>query len=92
MATYDRREGEAVRQDSRAEQAYLRPYTHLQLHFLARLERLVALRNSYQTDSPREVWLLKAINRAIYSTLRDCIEAGVGEEARAILKGKNRVN
>lgn len=63
-----------------------RTYTGLQQHFLTRLERLVHLRELYRQHRGREDWLLRAINKAIYSTFMDCIAQGVGEEARAILQ------
>ena len=58
-----------------------------QAYFLARLKRLVALRNEVATASV-EPWKLKALNHAIYSTILDCEQQGAKEDAKLILKGK----
>lgn len=52
--------------------------------FLTRLERLVQLRLSEHNRLSDEYTRL--LNRAIYSTLCDCIDAGVGDLARARLR------
>jgi len=46
---------------------------------------LIALKNSYQTDPQYEKWLMAAINKSIYATLRDCIESNVGDPAKELL-------
>jgi hypothetical protein len=33
-----------------------------------------------------------ALNQAVYSTLRDCIEANVGDEAKEMLNREQHVN
>ena len=60
--------------------------TPLQYHYLSLLQRLVAVKNSYQTDPDFENWIMDAIKKSIYSTLRDCIEATVGDSGKELLK------
>lgn len=60
--------------------------TPLQYHHLSLLQRLIVLQNSYQVDAEFENWKMEAINKAIYSTLRDAIEENVGEEAKELLR------
>ena len=66
--------------------------TPLQYHYLSLLQRLVALKNSYQTDGDYEAWMMGALNKSVYSTLRDCIEANVGDEAKEMLNKEQHVN
>lgn len=69
-------------------------YTVLQRFFLMRLERLKLLSqvvesntsaSGEQTTSDR--WRRNLIDRAIYSTFRDCAMLGLIDEARLILSG-----
>ena len=60
--------------------------TSLQYPHLSLLQRLIVLQNSYQVDAEFENWKMEAINKAIYSTLRDAIEENVGEEAKELLR------
>ena len=55
--------------------------TPLQYHYLSLLQRLIALKNSYQMDPDFEQWKMDAIKKSIYSALRDCIEANIGDAA-----------
>ena len=66
--------------------------TPLQYHYLSLLQRLIALQNSYQIDPDYETWMMNAINKAIYSTLRDSIEANIGEAAKELLRKTHQVN
>ena len=66
--------------------------TPLQYHYLSLLQRLVTLKNTYQTDADYEVWMMGALNQSVYSTLRDCIEANVGDEAKEMLNREQHVN
>ncbi len=66
--------------------------TPLQYHHLSLLQRLIALQNSYQVDPDYETWMMNAINKAIYSTLRDSIEANIGEAAKELLRKACQVN
>ncbi len=52
--------------------------------FLLRLRRLIWLRRSCvgQLDDA----ILKVLDRSIYSTYCDCLELGVGDDARKLLK------
>jgi len=68
------------------------PFDFLQLLFLGRLERLTYLKNSYDMSRFNGGWLKTALDRCIYSTLRDCIEANAGEQARAILRQEHQRN
>ena len=66
-------------------------FTPLQYHYLSLLQRLVTLKNTYQTDANYEAWMMGALNQAVYSTLRDCIEANVGDEAKELLNREQHV-
>ena len=66
--------------------------TPLQYHYLSLLQRLIAVKNSYQTDPDFEGWLRAGINKAIYSTLRDCIESNIGDAAKELLRNEHQVN
>ena len=66
--------------------------TPLQYHYLSLLQRLVTLKNTYQTDADYESWMMGALNKAVYSTLRDSMEANVGEEAKEPLNRERHVN
>jgi hypothetical protein len=69
-----------------------RPLTPLQYFYLSLLQRAVAVKNSYPDDPDYEAWLMEAIKKAIYSTLRDCIEANIGDEAKELLQREHQVN
>ena len=66
--------------------------TPLQYHYLSLFQRLVTLKNTYQTDPDYEAWMMDALNKSVYSTLRDCIEANVGDEAKEMLNKEQHVN
>lgn len=66
--------------------------TPLQYHYLSLLQRLITLKNSYQTDPNFEGWLMAGINKAIYCTLRDSIESNIGDAAKELLRGEHQVN
>jgi len=60
-------------------------YTPLELFFLGRLERFLRLRRQHRMNElPPE--LVKLLDKAILSTYRDCLQLGIGEEARRILR------
>ena len=69
-----------------------RDLTPLQYHHLSFLARVIAIKNNYQTDPNYEAPMMAAINKAIYSTLRDSMEANVGEEAKQLLNKEQHVN
>lgn len=62
-----------------------RTYTPLQMFFLRRLERLVRLSHDLGTSLPSEDWRVKLLRRSIYATYYECLELGIGEDARQIL-------
>jgi hypothetical protein len=66
--------------------------TPLQYHYLSLLQRLIKVKNDYQTDPNFESWLMAGINKAIYSTLRDSIEANIGDAAKELLHQEHQVN
>lgn len=68
------------------------PLTPLQYYYLSLLHRLVGVKNRYQTNPKFEAWLMKAINKAIYSALRDCIETNIGDPAKELLRREHQVN
>ncbi|MCH7712522.1 MAG: hypothetical protein IIC99_02755 [Chloroflexi bacterium] len=68
------------------------PLTPLQFHYLSLLQRLITLKNDYQTDPSYEKWMMDAINKSIYSSLRDCIEANIGDVAKDLLQREHHVN
>ena len=68
------------------------PLTPLQFHYLSLLQRLITLKNQYQTDPSYEKWMMDAINKSIYATLRDCIEANIGDAAKELLHREHHVN
>jgi hypothetical protein len=55
-----------------------------QMLFLLRLQRLITLRRKSADHLDESA--LKGLNRCIYSTYCDCLEAGVGDEARQLLR------
>ena len=66
--------------------------TPLQYHYLSLFQRLIDTKNGYQTDPEFEAWMMSAINKSVYSTLRDCIESNVGEAAKEMLREPHSVN
>ena len=68
-----------------------RDLTPLQYHYLSMMRRLIALKDSYQQDPEAEEWLMSAINKSVFSALRDSIEANVGDEAKDLLNPQQRV-
>lgn len=73
-------------EDRRGErQSRIKPYSELQLFFLLRLERLLRVKREHATLSDSTDWWAKLLSKAIYSTYCDCIEQGVGEDARKLL-------
>ncbi len=66
--------------------------TPLQYHHISLLHRIIALKNEYQTDPDYEKWKMDAINKSIYSSLRDSIEANVGDLAKDLLHREHQVN
>ena len=68
------------------------PLTPLQYHYLSLLQRLIATKSSYQTNPEFETWMMEAVKKSVYSALRDCIEANVGDAAKEMLNEEHQVN
>lgn len=66
--------------------------TPLQSHYLETLRQLIEVKNEYQTASEYEGWMMGAIKRSIYSALRDCMEANIGDAAKELLNQEHQVN
>ena len=62
----------------------LRPYQPVQVFFLLRLGRLLRLRQNVAGSTEAADWLVRLLGKAIYSTYRDCVAIGVGDDARAL--------
>ncbi len=74
---------EGLPPDTLAEDDELNP---LQMYGLGLLERVVAVRRSYQDDPSQDEWLMNALNRAVYAAYLDCVDEGVAESAKALLR------
>ena len=66
--------------------------TPLQSHYLETLRQLIVVKNEYQIAPEYEGWMMDAIKRSIYSALRDCMEANIGDAARELLNQEHQVN
>jgi hypothetical protein len=65
--------------------ANLKSYSPTQLFFLMRLSYLQRQRRDTQNLMDATDWRMRLINKALYSTFRDCEEQGVGQEARLLM-------
>src|SRR5919199_5329469 len=63
----------------------LKSYSPTQLHFLMRLSHLQRQRRDLVNVAEGNDWHMRLVNKALYSTYRDCEELGVGEEARLLM-------
>jgi len=63
----------------------LRSYTPTQLFFLTRLSWLVRQRRELINTLDTTDWHRKLLDKALYSTFLDCMEEGVGDEAKGLL-------
>ncbi len=67
-----------------------RPGSDLAAFYISRLERLIRLRRDFAHElNPLG---LRLLDRSLYTTLRDCTEAGAGRRARAMMEGLNGAN
>ncbi|MHB1162190.1 MAG: hypothetical protein ACYC3V_17940 [Chloroflexota bacterium] len=57
---------------------------YLQRFFLARLQRMVAVRREQDPEAGDPN--LRLLDKAVYSTFCDCLDLGAGDEARAALR------
>ena len=55
-------------------------------YFLARLERLIALREQQLATAPQDKLALRLLARALYATYMDCVSVGAGDEASGLLE------
>ncbi|MCL5264804.1 MAG: hypothetical protein M1343_06390 [Chloroflexi bacterium] len=78
--------------ESQQEGRGTRPYSPVQLLFLLRLARLLRQRQEYVNVLSAEDWRLKLLNKAIYSTYCDCIEQGIGDDAKALFERDKATN
>lgn len=62
----------------------LRSYQPLQIFFLLRLGRLLRLRQNVANSPETAEWLVRLLGKAVYSTYRDCLTIGLGDDARAL--------
>ena len=67
--------------DSRTAKAY----SPIQIHFLARLRRLDGVRGQLDNVPANDPFMKKLVDRGIFATYRDCMDEGIGDEARQIL-------
>lgn len=61
------------------------PVSPIQSLFLNRLSRLLHLREEWHGRRPPSDWRVRLIDKAIYSTYRDCLELGIAETAREMI-------
>ena len=73
-------------------QQFIQVYTPMQFYLLQQLERMISIKNSYRDHPSKEKWLERSVGRAIYAYLRDCMEQGVGEQAKAALHRQQSSN
>ena len=66
--------------------------TPLQYHHLSSLQRWIALPTRYRVDPDYEAWRMNAINKAIYSRLRDSVQGNNGEAAKELLRKAHQVD
>jgi len=68
----------------------IRAYSSIQVFFLTRLARLLRLRREYASQLPADSWRMKLIHKAAFSTYRDCVALGVGEEAKRLIENEEQ--
>ena len=60
-------------------------YSPIQMHFLARLRRLDGVRDQLDSLPAHDPFMKKLVDRGLFATYRECMDEGVGPEAREIL-------
>ena len=70
----------------------LKSYSPLQLFFLWRLSYLQKQRREFMNVLEASDWRMRALNKALYSTYRDCVEEEVGDEARLLIAQQQQQN
>ncbi|MEE8518517.1 MAG: hypothetical protein V3S98_05280 [Dehalococcoidia bacterium] len=71
---------------SRLPDQSVRAYSPLQMHFLARLQRLDGVRVQMASMPGQDPFMAKLVGRGLFATYRECVDEGIGAEARHILK------
>ncbi len=64
--------------------------TDLQMHFLDRMQALVHQQAEYLQREEQDDFERKLISRAVYASLTDCVNSGVGDQAHAVLEASRR--
>jgi hypothetical protein len=72
--------------------AGLKSYSPIQLFFLWRLSYLQKQRREFMNVLEPGDWRMKALNKALYSTYRDCVDANVGDEAKLLIAQQQQQN
>ncbi len=83
---------ESVLDNLQAGRGGLKSYSPLQLFFLWRLSYLQKQRREFINVLEPTDWRMRALNKALYSTYRDCVDAGVGEEAKLLIAQQQQQN
>ena len=60
-------------------------YSPLQMHFLARLKRLQDARREIDSVADADPFMKRLVDRGLFATYRECLDEGVGAEARHLL-------
>ena len=63
-----------------------RGYTPFQTLYLLRLKNLITRRQQYVGRLESGNWRLKLLDKALYSTYRDCVDLSLATEARNLLR------
>ena len=63
----------------------VKAYSPIQAYFLARLRRLEGMRCQMDSSPAHDPFAKKLVDRGLFATYRECMDAGVGSEARRIL-------
>jgi hypothetical protein len=59
---------------------------YLQRFFLQRLDHVVSVRREHAASLEVAEFDLRLLDKAVYSTYCDCLDLGIGDDARAILR------
>ena len=61
-------------------------YSSVQLFFIIRLSKLIGQRRDCERALDTDDWRMNLLNKSIYSAYRDCVELGIGEDARTLFR------
>ncbi len=92
MIPFDMQRHEQQLSEAPQENKGARPYSPVQLLFLLRLARLLRQRQEYLNVLAPDDWRFRLLNKAIYSTYCDCLEQGIGEDAKALFDRDKAAN